>query len=1656
VISPVFLTWISDAFVIYAAVLLLHALRTRLSLAPMFIMVGFVSAVMMWIGGNGARVEFFGLTIYWGSTFYAGLVLATLLIYAFDGAAAARTAIAAVVGVTIATYIVTTTLNFQAVRGLILLDIPVPQPPLRSYIASCLSTINNLITMAVLWELLARFRFTALLLPRIFITLLLTLYLDSLVYVTFSYVDSPAYVAILKGNLIDRLLLTLLMAPFITVYAMWQQRTHKLSLVSEDIFAVLKLQRESERQLTLARAELEERAKLERALREQEEQFRTLVENIPGVTFRCQTDADATMVYISDAIEDLTGYPAVDFLQNRVRSFASVIHVEDRARVAEAISAACADGSAYSLSYRVIRADGDIRWVGEKGQPSRGEDGAVRWIDGVIADVTERREAELALQHSEQRYNLAMEAAVDGLFDWRVATGEVYYSPTFYRMLGYAPGDFPPVIDAMRDLLHPDDAAMAAENMERQIHADEGSYTLEFRMRAQDKTYRWILARAKVVERDEAGRPSRVVGTHTDITDLRQVIERSQRYEFIINAVQDAMSFIDRDYRYLAVSDAWCANFGHARADVVGVRVSEVWGLEGFERDIRPQLDRAFAGEVVQYEEWFRAPGADPRCNEVSLYPYREGGDVVTHVVVVTHDVTARVLVEQERNNSEARLRRIFDTATEGIWVIDTETRTVQVNDALCRILQRTPDELLGHAAGEFVTDEGRVRQREQLARRAAGESSAYEMEYLLPGGGIVPCLVSGSPLYNDAGERIGSFAMITDLSSLKRAEAALRESEEYFRAVFDSAAVGIASKDASGRFLRANDALLHMLGYTHDELQQLTLSEVTHPDDVEPTRVRLDKLCSGEISSFQLEKRYLCKDGSVRWCDVRSSAIRGADGEFISTITAISDITPLKELNAALADAKVAAEKATHAKSDFLATMSHEIRTPMNAIIGMAHLALKTELSPKQRDYVRKIQSSATALLGIINDILDFSKIEAGKLSVEYTTFNLDVVLEGLADMLSIRAREREQLEVLFNVAPDVPRHLIGDPLRLGQILLNLGSNAVKFTQSGEIVVSVSVAARDDEDVVLRIAIKDSGIGMTPEQLGRLFQPFSQADSSTTRQYGGTGLGLIICKRLVELMDGDIGVESAPGVGSTFHFSVRLGIDPAGGDLRASLTDRVRGLRVLVVDDSVTSREILRNILNSFGYEVEAASSGMEALSIIEGAKARPGFDLVLMDWRMPGMDGIECARRIRAATRGDRCPYIILVTAHGREEVLSAAAEADLDGLVLKPVSQSMVFEAILAAYGESQQTEAQAKGGRDTDWPILNGLRVLLVEDNEINQQVAEELLAGVGVVVDIVENGALALEAVAGTHYDMVLMDCQMPVMDGFEATRRIRLLPQAANLPILAMTANAMTGDRERCIEAGMNEHIAKPIEPAHLYGAMARYAPAQGAAENATTARSREEKSDTHLPDMLEGIDLTGTLRRLNNNRVLYLRLLRQFHAQSGEIVSDIQRAVEAGDFDSATRTAHTAKGVSANIGAREISEAAAEAERLLRQEVGDESLTAALAVLGEKIDATRIKLEKIAGSDTPEDVAATASASGEDDPGARAVIEAMLAAIDGDLGAAVDMAGELRTLLKHPASRACLRTIEARLNEFDTDGAKVAIERLLNLEPGNPGEESS
>jgi two-component system sensor histidine kinase/response regulator len=737
-----------------------------------------------------------------------------------------------------------------------------------------------------------------------------------------------------------------------------------------------------------------------------------------------------------------------------------------------------------------------------------------------------------------------------------------------------------------------------------------------------------------------------------------------------------------------------------------------------------------------------------------------------------------------------------------------------------------------------------------------------------------------------------------------------------------------------------ANHYACELFGYSRAELVGSTVARLVPPErqgrvhaELEETQVRVAEV-----------RQNLTKDGKHVWMSWSNRQIKPGQGSERELLFVGNDVTEEVRQKEELGRLAQKAEEATQMKSMFLANMSHEIRTPMNAIIGLSHLCLKTPLNPKQKDYVGKIHNAGTSLLAIINDILDVSKIEAGKLNIETTEFRLDEVITSVTTLTAQKAHEKG-LEFLAQVSPEIPQSLLGDPLRLGQILTNFVNNAVKFTEKGEIGLSIELVERAGEKVQLKFGVRDTGVGMTKEQAAKLFQPFMQADMSTTRKYGGTGLGLTICKRLIEMMGGRVWLESEAGAGSTFYFTVWLGVGSAAA-ARKVVPQRLSELRALVVDDNPTAREILQQSLHGIARRVDVATSGEEAIDAVRRRDGTEPYDVVFLDWRMPGMDGLETSRLLRSDSTLRQVPRIVLVTAFGREEVREEAEREGLDGFLVKPVTRSMIVDALVGVFVGESGTAGVAP--QDDAAGRLRGARILLAEDNEINQQIAIELLEGAGASVKVANTGREVLEILSKGQepppYDAVLMDLQMPEMDGHQATAALRADGRFGALPIIAMTAHATVEERQRCLDEGMNDHISKPIDPAALFDTVARYyrkSPVGVAETRAPAAPSRVSETGDEVP-AIDGLDAKDGERRVMGNRKLYVKLLRQFVEQQGSALEQIAAAMAKGETSVAERLAHTLKGVAGSIGANPVQAAAATLEKLIREGAAAEDVETA------------------------------------------------------------------------------------------------------------------
>jgi PAS domain S-box-containing protein len=877
--------------------------------------------------------------------------------------------------------------------------------------------------------------------------------------------------------------------------------------------------------------------------------------------------------------------------------------------------------------------------------------------------------------------------------------------------------------------------------------------------------------------------------------------------------------------------------------------------------------------------------------------------------------------IEQELKRTLAFVQGIIDAFPDFLFEGSAEGRYLNAWTKNPELLAASREHLVGHTLDEVLSPESAA-----IAKAAFREADEAGLSF----GKIIhidtalgrhwyELSVSKMPMGD--GEPPHFITVSRDVTARLTLQATLEEKERQFRTLVENSPDVIARFDRALRCLYANPALA-----AHTRFAPAALV------DMEPTQIFGADLAAELQQRLALVlQRTEAQHFELSWTDAHGKAVSSlvnltpefdAQRAVTSVLLVGRDITERQRADVER-QARIAAEAASRAKGEFLASMSHEIRTPMNAIIGMSYLVLQGDLDHQQRHYVQTVHRSAESLLGIINDILDFSKIEAGKLDMESIDFDLADVMDSLASLVGMKAEEKG-LELIFDQSPLVPTRLVGDPSRLGQVLLNLGNNAVKFTERGEIVVSVELLERDDASVRLRFEVRDTGIGISPALQQQLFEPFAQAGASTSRRYGGTGLGLAICRRLVRLMGGEIEVDSEPGNGSRFRFTARLGVQPASA--QPATHDSLQGARILVVDDNPSARQILVGMARALGLRSDSATDGAHALQMLELEDARnDAYDLVLIDWKMPRMDGIACLRALERAQFRHRPPAVLMVTAFGGDSLKQQLIEHRLTfGAVLsKPVTPSSLLDASRTALGRT--TQGRSTTLRDevlqANQARLRGARILLVEDNAVNQELARELLVRAGIVVTVVENGAQAIDIVARETFDGVLMDCQMPVIDGYAATAALRRNERLRRLPIIAMTANTMVGDREKALAAGMNDQIGKPIKVDEMFATLVRWIRPEEPTHPGVAAAAQDELGS------FPGIDVATWRNSGLGDAKLYWRLLEMFLQQQHDFPLPFEAALAAGDIPSMRRHAHNLKSTAATLGAHGVERAAAALE---------------------------------------------------------------------------------------------------------------------------------
>jgi len=1174
---------------------------------------------------------------------------------------------------------------------------------------------------------------------------------------------------------------------------------------------------------------------------------------------------------ISDQSLALLGY-GPGSLPSTLEAWQALRHPDDLAESKNAIDRyverARADHDLfYEQSYRMRHIDGGYRWILDRGKVVEWDDGEpVRWL-GIHSDITESKEAESEVkaallaaeeaneskQESEERLSLAVASANMGMWDLDATTGEIVLNAQYMAMLGYEQFELPHNMETWKSLVHRLDIDAAetyfSTYLERASADKNAVYHQEYRMRKKDGAYRWIEDRGEVVEW-ENDEPQRFVGTHMDIT------ERKESEERVRLAIESAGSgFFDRNMRTgeLLLSEQSMAMLGYTHHELP--HTYETWAKLRHPDDIEHALEimdrfieNAREDHRLMYEQAYRMQHKDGDYRWILIRgrilewdgdePLRWLG---THTDVTEYKEAEAATVAAEaaakaadaaRLASEHRLRIAVESSNMGFWDLDMRTGQLTLEGSSLAQFGYPEDELprnlddwigLQHPDDSERANSHRDACIEALTR---GEDIIYEQEYRMrcKDGSYRWIIDRGRIDEWDNGQPVRAFGTHIDINTRKESEDALHRSQQLLEGVVDNAGTLVFVKDRNGVYLLANHLWEEYCGVTVEDALGKTDKDIFPPELAAEFMANDIKVReSGEHLKFE-EDTY--PKGEHRVLLSHKFPLYGANGEIFATAGISSDVTHLKEIEIELRNAREAAENASRSKSDFLANMSHEIRTPMNGIMGMTELAMDTDLNREQREYLQTIESSAQSLLALIDDILDFSKIEAQKLELDPIDFDLRERLGETLDTLAARAHGKG-LELAFDIDADVPDMLIGDVHRVRQIVINLVGNALKFTEQGEVVVRVGVESESDSGILTHFQVSDTGIGIPADRLDKVFDSFEQADTSTTRKYGGTGLGLTICSRLTELMGGRIWVESTAGIGSTFHFTALLGRSQKQRTrINPKAVGELQGLKVLVVDDNQTNRQILEKMLTNWHMTptlAHDATHGLEAFG--EAFDAGAPFDVIISDVHMPGMDGYEFVQSIKDNDAWRNAPVIILTSAR-RSEDAERCRELGIKANLLKPAKQSRILDAVITAVGvETVSAKHEpADGAQASGQPETASLRILIAEDNEVNQKFAVRALKKAGHTSTIANNGLEAVEAFEREDYDVILMDVQMPEMDGYEATAAIRERESATGttIPIIALTAHAMKGDREKCFAAGMNGYVTKPVKSKALLAEIAR------------------------------------------------------------------------------------------------------------------------------------------------------------------------------------------------------------------------------------------
>ena len=1280
-------------------------------------------------------------------------------------------------------------------------------------------------------------------------------------------------------------------------------------------------------------------------------------------------DAQCRITWINEGFTRMTGYSAVEAIGKTPGELLG--SGKASAEVLQNLVMSATAGMACRVEILNRRKDGQEYWVDTEVQPIHDAEQNVVGFMEIGTDITARVNDAQKIAQLSDRMSLAIEGGSDGLWDWMDITQDAqWWSPNYHTILGYTVEELVPSLASHRALMHPDSVAASRDMLQRALGGG-APYDLEVQLRTKYNGYRWFRLRAKVFF-DDHGQPIRMAGSTQDIHErkLAQAGLAQTNERFALAAESAGIGVWEWDLATKELRwDAQMYQLYRHSAD------SGQTPLDILLTYLHPDDKVRFESDLAQtirngkpFEANFRIfwPQGEVRHLRAAARVVRDSAGRALRMIGVNFDITEVRRAQEALAESEAILDRAGRIAGVGGWRIDLKAQTVYWSQETRHIHEAQDDYVPTlKRITRFYTPEAKpVLSAAIDTSMKTGKGWDLELSLVTAKGRSIWVRVVGEVEFEN-GEPVRLVGALQDVTERRKLTEAIQKSNQLMTDVLQNLPCGLSVFDGNLQLVAQNPQLRQLLGLP-DSLfngQETTFEQVIRHNaqngeygdvDVETAVMAIVERARNPVPHVFERDR---PNGVP--LEVRGMPLPG--GGFITTYV---DISERKKGQKLLTEALEAAQQASVSKSQFLANMSHEIRTPMNAILGMLKLLQKTDLDVRQQDYVDKTKGAARSLLGLLNDILDFSKVEAGKMLLDPRPFQVDRLLRDLSVILSSSVGGKD-VEVLFDLDPRLPPSLVGDDMRLQQVLINLGGNAIKFTNQGTVVVRLRQVSRSDEAVIVEFAVQDSGIGIAPDKQAAIFSGFSQAEASTTRSFGGTGLGLSISSRLTALMGGTLQLQSALGMGSTFSFQVRLGFavpENSVGSTKQKALPNAEALRTLVVDDNAIARQLIAEMAQSLGWQVDTADSGAQALALVQQALDQGrAYQAIFMDWRMREMDGWQTSQSIRKMMTEP--PVIIMLTAHGREMLgeRSAQEQSLLNGFLVKPVTASMLQEAL-------QDAQIAATGFADPAPYVLEmpkrlqGLRILVVEDNMINQTVAHGLLAAEGAQVTLAANGQQGVDAVtqAPRAFDVVLMDLQMPVMDGYTATRILRQEWDLRQLPIIAMTANVMASDRAACLEAGMNDHVGKPFEIDELVDTILKCIHTRAAVGYTSRVVSAAGSESVPVSFPPGDLDLEGAGLRMGGDTTMLLGALRSFAEDLPLVPLRLQLQCTQGSMQDATRTLHTLKGLAATVGARHLAQVAGYLEQFCQQGVEPDAHIRLLIALQTAVEATLQSLQAV------------------------------------------------------------------------------------------------